>query len=284
MTNIIPPDPRGLYYDVPNEVYQAGPGLSVSGLKRLRKSPFHFHAPQVPGNLAPLASPTPAMFNGTLTHCALLEPDRFDSRYLVGPEVSKNSNAWKDFAKHAADKGLEIISAQQRDAAFAQAASVRALPDVAELLTGGTSEVSCYWVDEETGVLCRCRPDRDFPIAYGTSAVLLDLKTCVDASPDGFGRQVANLHYDMQAAWYCDGYAIAADTEVSAMVFAAVENSFPFAAAAYMLDPEDIAAARRANRKLLRLYRQCEEINEWPGYPREMRRLSLPAWNRVEDF
>ena len=54
-------------------------------------------------------------------------------------------------------------------AALAQAMSVRALPDIAALMSEGLPEVSAFWVDEPTGELCKCRPDWVSPAGGGVS-------------------------------------------------------------------------------------------------------------------
>lgn len=266
----------GVYPGLSNEEYQAGAGLSVSQVKRLRKSPFHFHALQTP--TAPPKAPTPGMMNGTLVHCALLEPNEFDSRYVVGPDVSKNSRDWKTFMAERA--GLDVITQVQRDAAFAQAAALAALPDIAALMVGGQAEVSAYWLEDELEqpVLCRCRPDYVAPVAFGTGAVLIDVKTTTDASPEGFAKACANFDYHLQADWYCRGYARAAGLDVHGMVFAVVESEFPYAAATYMLSDRALIAARRENQEALQTYMRCRASQSWPGYPQGIQVIDLPPW------
>lgn len=267
----------GLHHDIPNEAYHSGPGLSHSGVKRLRRTPFHFRALLDRTDAAPRSTPSPQMINGTLTHCALLEPLQFDSRYVIGPEISKNSKLYKDFAA-SLPNGVELISQQQRDAAFRQAEALRELPDIGTLLSSGDPEVSAFWTDADTGVLCKCRPDWVSPVGYGNGVVLLDVKTAADASPEGFAKAVANFGYHTQADWYCAGYSAASGLDVHGMVFAVVESEFPHACAAYMLDDTALARARDDNRAALRLYAKCETAQSWPGYSPAIQIITLPRW------
>jgi hypothetical protein len=266
----------GIQHGLSSEAYHHGPGLSHSELKRLRRTPFHYHALLDPS--APAKEPTPAMFNGTLVHCALLEPEHFELRYVIAPDVHKSSNVYKEFAQRCISGGLAPITQQQRDAAFAQAKALRTLPDVAALLANGFPEVSAYWRDPSTNVLCKCRPDWVGPVGYGKGAVLLDVKTASDASPEGFAKSVANFGYHTQADWYCTGYELATGVSVHGMVFAVVESEFPHACAAYMLDDEALRRAREDNRAALNKYAQCSEADHWPGYPREIQVITLPRW------
>jgi hypothetical protein len=165
---------------MPNMAYHRGPGLSNSGLKDLRKTPWHYHAlhhlPRPEWFVEDSEEDTAgALFAGTLCHCATLEPQAFDSRYVVGPNINKNTKDWKDFVKANAPR--QVIGARQYAVAHAQAAAVRALPTVAEILDGGECEVSAFWIDKATGVLCRARPDcmnRTFGTEDAPAIMLLD--------------------------------------------------------------------------------------------------------------
>lgn len=268
-------DGRGVIANLPNGVYHAGPGLSVSGIKRFRRSPFHYRSlAQAHG--APPSLPTPAMMNGTLVHCAVLEPAELMRRYVVGPEISRTSHQWRDFARDHIEQ--QVITRVQYDAAMRQATALKGLEEVATLLEDGQAEVSAYWTDVQTGVLCKCRPDHVSPVAMGTGCILVDVKTAGDASAEAFARSATNLGYHLQAAWYCDGYAQASGLQVHGMVFAVVESEFPHAVAAYMLDDVGIEKGRAAVRDALNRYVECERADAWPGYPAGITVLQLPPW------
>lgn len=266
-----------------NDEYHSGPGLSHSGVKRILRTPWHFQALREPHDTHP-ATPTPQMFAGTLCHCATLEPDEFYERYVVGPEVStRASREWKEFV--AANPGRESITVAQRDIAWAQANSLRSHPVVAELLAGMcVAEMAVYWTDADTGVLCKAKPDLTH--YCGTldrpAVILMDVKTTGDASPEGFAKAVANFGYHTQADWYCWGYEQATGTPCEGMVFAVVENEFPYACAVYMVDDEALSIARERNRKALALYAECERKAIWPGYPHDLQVISLPRWATYE--
>ena len=277
--------PLGLVHGLPNEDYHRGPGLSSSGLKALRKSPWHYHAIhqlERPAWYADEfdADTTGALFAGTLCHCAALEPQEFDKRYVVGPEgVNKNTKEWKAFV--AAQAPRTVISAKQHAIAHGQAAALRAVPAVAEILDGGEFETSAYWRDPSTGVLCRCRPDcmnRTFGTPESPAVMLLDAKTTTDASQPAIRNSVARYGYHFQAEWYSRGIAQTTGLPVAGFVFAFVESAYPFACRVVELDPESYEVARRENRELLELYARCERIGAWPGYSPEVEFVSLPRW------
>ncbi len=265
----------GLVKDLPAEKYHAIQAMSAGGLKRMRISPAHFYGVQLDPNRPPPGDPTPAMKNGTLVHCAIFEPDQVAARYVAKPDgmsfASKEGKAWRE-----ANADREPVDAEQMAAALAQADALRRLPDVGALLSEGFGESSAFWIDEATGELCKCRPDWCSPTGEGV--VLLDGKTCQDASPDGFGRAVWNMDYWLQAAWYSDGFEAATGLRVHGFVFAAVESAWPHAAAAYMLGDDVLDKARRENRRLLNLYAECKRTGVWPGYLPGIQIVNLPAW------
>jgi exodeoxyribonuclease VIII len=275
----------GLQHGMPNEQYQRGPGVSNSGLKALRKSPWHYHAlhhlPRPKWFLEDFdADTTTALFAGTLCHCATLEPQEFDKRYVVGPEgVNKNTKEWKAFV--LANAPRTVISAKQYAVAHGQAAALRAVPAVAEILDGGECEVSGYWLDPATGVLCRCRPDcmnRTFGTPDAPAIMLLDPKTTTDASDAAVKNTIARYGYHHQAEWYSRGIAQATGLPVAGFIFAFVESSYPFACSVHEIDPDSYDVARRENREALQLYAACTRSGVWPGYSQEVKSTGLPRW------
>ncbi|HSJ40675.1 MAG TPA: PD-(D/E)XK nuclease-like domain-containing protein, partial [Xanthobacteraceae bacterium] len=226
----------------------------------------------------PIVESTPAQLAGELTHCGTLEPGEYPFRYAVGPEVSRATKEWKEFA--ARHPNHVCIKPAQHAAAMAQAASIRAHPEVGKLLAKGEPEVSVFWRDPETGVYCQCRPDWVHPVGNETmpGAILVDVKTYADASPAEFARQVGRMRYHWQAAWYSDGYAIATGVPVVGFVFVAVETDWPYAACAVMLDEESLDVARRELRPLVRLFEECNASGQWPGYSPAIEQIELPRW------
>lgn len=270
----------GLRFDLSNEAYHAGPGISKSSLDAVAKSPAHYFARYLDEN-RPEREPTAAMIAGTLAHCAVLEPEEFANRYAVGPDISKATKEWKAFEASLAD-GRQAIKPDQLKQAFAQSTSVRSIPDIADLLSKGFAEVSAYWHDEETGILCKCRPDWVHPCDDG-SVIIVDLKTTTDASPREFSRSIAEWRYHVQAAWYADGYAKASGLTVRGFVFAAVETDFPHLPAAYMLDEESIEQGRIDYRRNLETYAECLACGIWPGYEKEIQLTRIPNWAFDQD-
>ncbi|MFY3535548.1 PD-(D/E)XK nuclease-like domain-containing protein [Achromobacter denitrificans] len=275
------------------EAYHGGAGISKTGLDHVARSPATFYALHL-DPARPPEKERAGQLEGQLAHCAILEPAEFDKRYAVlpadaprrpteaqwnakkpSPESVEAMEWWRAWSESSA--GRTIITHAQRETALRQAESVRRLPDVAEALDAGRPEVSAYWIDPDTGVLCRCRPDWVHP-AGDNGVILLDVKTYSDASPAEFARQIARKRYHVQDAFYSDGFARASGLEVLAFVFVAVETEWPYAASAVMLDDQGLDAGRALYRQDLETYARCLAANDWPGYSTAIETVSLPAW------
>lgn len=289
-----------IVYDLPIETYHGDPNaVSKSGLDDLARCPAAFYALHLDPD-RPKRAEKAGQLEGNLAHCALLEPAAFEKRYVVIPSdapkrpteaqwnaVKSNESSmaakewWSDFLDRHSN--ARIITAEQEYIAKAQAESMLKLPSVwgghsmAEMLTRGRSEVSAYWVDQLTGMRCRCRPDLVVPI-NPRQVVLFDVKTYSDASQREFMRQVARKRYFIQDSFYSEGFAHASGLEVVAFIFVVVETSWPFLAASYQLGEESRHEGALQHRDLLDLYAECKRSGKWPGYTPSTATIELPPY------
>ena len=108
---------------------------------------------------------------------------------------------------------------------------------------------------------------------------IADLKSCITASKDGFSKAVANLGYDVQAAFYIDGMKAVTGKSVN-FYFIAVEKTAPFSTACYMASQEMVEVGRAKYRGALELLKWCQENKQYPGYQPngEVETIDLPRW------
>lgn len=294
LTDLLPPQGfPGIAHGVDIDVYHSMPGISKTGLDAVNRSPAHYFG----WHLDPVRPPSKeraGQLEGQLAHCAVLEPNEFVKRYVTVPpnaprrptdaqwnakNPSPDSIAamdwWREFNERTG--GKVIITAAQYETAMRQAQSIRKLPEIAEALERGKPEVTAMWIDAITGEPCRCRPDwvADFG---GRRVVLLDVKTCSDASADEFRRQIARKRYHVQDAFYSDGYAAATGIDVMGFVFVAVESEWPYVANAMILDERSREQGRADYRRNLATYSACRQRGEWPGYGERIQYIELPGW------
>lgn len=314
----------GIYENISNDAYHGGAGISKSGLDLIAKSPAHYKA-VIDG--ITVRKSTLAQNIGTIFHALILELDVFNASYIreinTDKYVTINSKdellseaealnipvkksdtiakiaetmraAGAEFTLKSELKeileseyaGREVIDEStytqlmnMRDAVFAHPAANKLLS------VPGKAEYSVYWHDPETGVLCRCRPD-----FWRNDGIIVDLKTTVDASPEGFAKSIANWRYHVQAPYYMDGCKLAAEQSgtiiepVKAFVFLAVEkdacvvNGVSKGVGVYVLDPESVILGRLQYRDNLNTYADSLELNKWAGYSPKIETLNLPGW------
>ena len=262
--------PLGIIHDLDIEAYHSGPGISKSGLDDM-DPPARYYALHLDPE-RPTRVQTAAQRIGQLAHCAILEPEQFAKRYEVGPDCIRTNKVWKEFELSLAP-GIEAIKPAEAAVAWAQRASVLKLPGMAEILGAGKAEVSAFWVDPYTGVLCRCRPD-----FVADCGVLLDVKTVGNSNPDDFRLQAARMRYDVQDAFYTEGYGIASGSPVERFLFLTVETSYPYLGAVHEFLPESKAAGAEKARAALNIYAECLRNNDWPHYGSEIHQIQLPGW------
>lgn len=93
-------------------------------------------SPHYVASLAGGDSETKAKTRGSIIHAAMLEPDRFDAEYAIGPSVDLRTkagkSAWEAFA--AENPGKELVRGADGDAMLAARASIWKHPKARELL------------------------------------------------------------------------------------------------------------------------------------------------------
>lgn len=265
----------GVFKGISNAAYHGGDGVSKSGLDLIAKSPLHYWSAYLDPQREPRVE-TPAMALGTAIHSAVLEPDLFADEYLVMPKIDRRTKAGKEqheeLIANAGNK--RILTPEDYNACFSIQQNIRQHPAAQLLLGSGEPELSVFWRDAETGVLCKCRPDW---FNYKAN-IMVDVKSTEDASHEGFQRSIIKWGYHVQAAWYLDGFKAATGTMPKAFVFAAVEKKRPYATAFYYADADMIEIGRLLYRERLNEFASCLKRNLWPGYPQQLQAMSLPAW------
>lgn len=266
---------------------------SASGMKQILRSPAHF--------AYWCANPdddkeSAALTFGRAFHCAVLEPDVFASSYVVlpgdapqkptaamlnakkpSPESLQRQEWWREWGE--ANRGKCELKAADYDRAQRMADSVRAHPVAAGLLVGGEREVTFRWQDEQSGIACKARAD-----LYLAGEYLMDLKSCRDASPEGFARAVASYLYDLQCQHYVNGIQSAGDA-IRWFVFLAVESEAPYVCQPHILNAQAEERGWKLRCRALARQAECLKSGKWGGYSDALNELALPtyAYYGIED-
>jgi exodeoxyribonuclease VIII len=258
-------------YQIGHDAYLAADAAGSGDLKAVLRSPAHMVAKR-----AEEIRETPALLFGRALHAAVLEPEWFAEAWAVAPEGDRRTKAgkaaWEEFCRENAGRSLlpagdmETIRRMQ-DAVLGNAAAVAAIGGQ------GEREGSLFWFDERTGERCKARPD-----IRREDGIIVDLKSCEDASPAGFAKACARFGYHVQDAHYADGHEAVFGAPCTGFVFVAVEKAAPYGVGVYTLDQEAKEAGRRMVRAALNRISACRLAKSWPCYSEDVQTLSLPRW------
>ncbi|ECI6407135.1 exodeoxyribonuclease VIII [Salmonella enterica subsp. enterica] len=272
--NITVPDDiqPGIYYDIPNEAYHAGPGVSKSQLDDIADTPaIYLWRKNAPVD----TEKTKSLDTGTAFHCRVLEPEEFSKRFIIAPEFNRRTSAGKEeektFLEECARTGRTVLTAEEGRKIELMYQSVMALPLGQWLVeSAGYAESSVYWEDPETGILCRCRPDKIIPDFHW----IMDVKTTADIQR--FRTAYYDYRYHVQDAFYSDGYR-AQFGEIPTFIFLVASTTAEcgrYPVEIFMMGEDAKLAGQREYRRNLQTLAECLNNDEWPA----IKTLSLPRW------
>ncbi|EKR6295332.1 exodeoxyribonuclease VIII [Escherichia coli] len=262
----------GIYYGISNENYHAGPGVSKSQLDDIADTPaLYLWRKNAPVD----TTKTKTLDLGTAFHCRVLEPEEFSNRFIVAPEFNRRTNAGKEeekaFLMECASTGKTVITAEEGRKIELMYQRVMALPLGQWLVeSAGHAESSIYWEDPETGILCRCRPDKIIPEFHW----IMDVKTTADIQR--FKTAYYDYRYHVQDAFYSDGYE-AQFGVLPTFVFLVASTTVEcgrYPVEIFMMGKEAKLAGQQEYHRNLRTLADCLNTDEWPA----IKTLSLPRW------
>lgn len=203
--------------------YHASPAIGSGDVRDFIRSPKLFHDKRE--GLVPTLESLALQF-GSLTHLAILEPERFRQSIAIKPEdmsfATKDGKAWR-----AAHEGRTIIT--QADYCTIHMMQQRMPDGVRRVLSTGKSEVTVR--NEINGLAVQCRADH----WNEEDGIIYDLKS-IGAIED-VEREIYKCGYHIQAEFY--RRVIAAETGLKpAFVLLFAEKAFPFRWRIVELDPD----------------------------------------------
>lgn len=267
---------RGRIYKRGEVDYRQIEAVNFSTLKHIRRSPRHYQHALQNGFTA-----TKSMRLGTAAHIAVLEPERFLREFCLWTERKSNGDMmprkgdkWRAF--QAANPGKMDISEAEYEQAIAMKDAIRSDRLAMKYLGHGRPEVTIEWVDAETGILCKGRPD--WLTDVDGIPCLTSLKTAADLDSVAFYRQCARLGYHLQDAMYADGYEVVTG-KFPRVVVVAVESKPPYDVTVDIVPTDVLEVGRSEYRDALVKLKQCRAEDYWHGRCAGTERtLTLPMW------
>lgn len=279
----------GFYSGIPLETYHsadicAGPSISSTILRNVSNlSPAHAFAKS---SLNPDNEPeeSEAMNLGSALHWVVAREPGFDNRFVIKPEKWRgkawNSDDGRDQMKRWKRDGFTVLSEKQVEQMQGMAATLAVHPMIVAGILRGRLEQSGFWIDRETGLWCKIRPDA-MPNDSGDFA---DLKTTKSVMYHDLQTSIAHYAYHQQGALILEG-ARALGIEATSFTLVWVETVKPHAVRVTQLKDDDLARGHKQNIAARRIIADCLTTGVWPG-PGDGRDdaeyIDLPDWKREQ--
>ena len=260
----------GEYHNIPDYVYHAGPGVSRSDLAKLLRSPEHLEYEK-----SKEQAENTAFLIGNALHCYILEPAKFEEVYVELPKDMKKDKRLKKYQLF-----LEDITPIQKVLSYGEMKSVKDMGEkfkahsiCAQFLHDCETEVTYYWKDPKTGLLLKARLDIVNP-----KLGVMDIKTTAgDARRTKFSRDCLEYNYDLQAAHYWYGAAVAMKRDYN-FYFGVIEKSKPHGIVVHKADLGFIDCGLEIQEHLIdKLYSYLNGASPY-SYPEKVVNLALPPW------
>lgn len=152
---------------------------------------------------------------------------------------------------------------------------------IQKLIQGIEYNYTLCWIDKETGLQLKTRPD----ICKIKKNIIVNLKTTVDGSPEGFAKECAKFDYPFQACMEIDGVISTGFMErVDNYFWLVVEKEPPFSATIYEFDQEDIKDCFEEYRYTLKNVAESKKTGLYPSYSQRadnrhgILTVKLPLW------
>lgn len=244
---------EGLYEDMGPEQYYGSDALGSSRLKAFAESPLHY---EKFGEF----KDTPALAFGRAAHVYILEGvDVFNESYAVMPDGMIRRG--KEFTKFALkNQGKILLKIDEMDIILEMHEALMKSEAAVFFKKKGKTEVSLFW--EHKGIQCKGRLDK---LIKGESIdIMVDYKTCLDASEAGCRRSIERYKYWLQEAHYGSGYHQITGRDLEA-VFIFQEKTSPYDVCMMRVsDHASPIAYERWQEYMLHL-EQCINKKDFPG-------------------
>lgn len=270
--NLLRPYLEKGFHDLDFETYLKTFGASSHGLMDIRRSPKYYRFRR--NN--PVQSK--AMGIGTLVHMLVLEPGLAEQRVKVSPKVDRRTKdgkaAYEAFTSEL-PKDAIVVDDDEYQTLMRIKEALHTHPFAKDVINrkGATKENAGFWVHESTDVFCKIRPD----LMFLGDDVMVDIKTTQMGHPVKFQKDMYNFNYDMQAAFYMDGYRAITGRNCQ-FFFLTIESSAPHDIACYQAKDKVYGFGKVRYEKAIRTFAECFKTDKWPGYAEAIVPLDLPHW------
>jgi len=196
--------------------------------------------------------------------------------------TSKINQEWKKEILNSDKYVLNIDGAESKATMELMLESCWKNDTIRKMIKNTDYQTSIFWIDPKTKIKLKTRPD----LIKSKKNILMDIKTCKDASPQGFAKDAAKYDYPLQATVQMQG-AIESGLmpHVDAYYWIAIEKEAPYNAQIYHFNPDDWGWNLNRFKSILDLIQIARVTDRWDGYSNPdvnygILDLELPLWFR----
>lgn len=266
--------------DMPHDLYHQHKSVSSSLLKDVIKTCPAKAYVDSPFNPDRDKSKTKKCFTiGTGAHDMVLQPDKFDvNNFTLPHDFNGRTKAGKELKASIESQGKNCMTYEEGHTIRKMAKAVREHDFAGNAFINGEAEIAIFWVDEETDVWCRAKPDW-LPKSL---KLVPDYKTTRDASPKGVEKAINDYLYNMQHAWYKRGIEKVFGKEPEKFFFVFQETSEPYLITCCVPSETSQCYGEMLNRKALEDVAEALKTGVWKGYTDEVLVSHLPVWREMQ--
>lgn len=224
----------GYHPDMPHEQYREADAVSNSDLLLFEKRPSsvkqHKTAPRDPSKVGN------ADF-GTIVHIALLEPERFEGSFTIGPAKSRETKAFLEFEQQQENHGKLILLEHEYDQLRLTVDCALADPTMHQYLRQHKfdAEASIFVHDDRLDLIRKIRIDANY-VPHGLP-VIGDAKSSAGkgegviemwSNPLKWKNPLYTLNYGHGAAYYLDTASLHYGEEINEYCFLIIGKTADF--------------------------------------------------------
>lgn len=211
---------------------------------------------------------------GTAAHSLILEGDDKVAVVEFNDWRTKAAQEQRDLAR---TNGMTPLLAKHYKAVKEMVAVAREFMKNCEIgasLAGAQPELTVIAKDGD--IWLRARPD----LTSKDNRILVNYKTCENASPEVFSRQIGRMGYDVSAAFY--ERAMKRLGHRAEEFFIAQEITPPYACSLHGLDPAAREIAEEKVELAIAIWAKCLKTGRWNGYPGRVHYTAPSSYEMAE--
>jgi exodeoxyribonuclease VIII len=265
-------------FDIEENQYHSIKRVSSSALKAFLKSPKEAEHYLNENIDSPDQEFNPAFVFGSAFHALILEPDLFDSKFIIEPVFStaKNVNPgrqeWTAFKRTAF--GRKIVSQKDWLKMSAMRENLTNNFFYQEFMENAQAEATLFWTDRATGMKCKSRMD-----AFNPKMGIMDVKTMSEIPTQSECiRAIAKFDYALQQVHYLNGLSHVLPEVPQKFRFLFCSKAGAFDNSNVEINTGDVVFWDGIYRNLLKKVESCVTENFYPGINKDIVEVKLPAW------